>query len=294
MNGDELLVGQIQGAESEAQRRLYFAELIHSYQAMAYRYSFAILGDAQLAEDATQEAFLTAYQLLWQLREPKAFSGWLRRILQTHSHRLLKEGRRSHQSLEQAADWVAEQSPLQTHLEHLELQEAVRAGIETLPESLQTPVVLHYLEHYSLQEIADTLDISLAAVKKRLERARHQLKERMREMAHEYLESIPSGRGFTAEIFTTLMEAAAVEGQYMLLETLLVEGIDVDEQDADGQTMLHWAARAGHLGAVELLLEYHPDLDRRDQAGRTALQLAILDGHQQVAERLRHAARPSQ
>src|SRR4051794_33912379 len=99
MNGDQFLVIQVQSAQSAEQRRTLFDQLVRRFHAMVFGYSCAILGDIQLAEDATQEAFLTAYQLLGQLREPQAFGGWLRRIAHTHCHRLLKEGKSSTQSL---------------------------------------------------------------------------------------------------------------------------------------------------------------------------------------------------
>jgi RNA polymerase sigma factor (sigma-70 family) len=291
MTTDELLVVRAQAAETEAQRRTLFAELVFRYQEMAYGYTFALLGDVQLAEDVTQEAFLTAYQLLPQLREPQAFPAWLRRIVHSHCHRLLKQGKLSMQSLEVAGELAAEQPSPQMILEQLELQDAVQATIGSLPKSQQAPVELYYLGDYSQQEIADRLNLSLAAVKKRLERARYRLHERMRGMAQEYLQSRAQIGGITADLFTSLMDAAALEGQYIHLEMLFLEGLDVNEQDANGQTLLHWAARAGHLGAVELLLTYHPDLTRRDHAGQTALQLAMENGHTLVAERLRHHSR---
>jgi ankyrin repeat protein len=147
--------------------------------------------------------------------------------------------------------------------------------------------MLYYLDNYSQLEIAKILKLSLAAVKKRLERARYHLEERMRGMAQEYLQSTPQGRRVTVELFTTFMEAAAAEGQYVLLETLLLEGMDVDEPDSNGQTILHWAAKEGHLQAVELLLNYHADSARRDHTGRTPLQLAVEGRHSEVAKRLR-------
>jgi DNA-directed RNA polymerase specialized sigma24 family protein len=48
---------------------------------MAYGYAYSILSDFHLAEEATQEAFIEAYQHLRSLRSPDAFPGWLRRIV---------------------------------------------------------------------------------------------------------------------------------------------------------------------------------------------------------------------
>ncbi len=45
---------------------------------MAYSCAYAVIGDFQLAQDAVQEAFITAYRDLDKLQKPNAFAGWLR------------------------------------------------------------------------------------------------------------------------------------------------------------------------------------------------------------------------
>lgn len=284
--GDEQLVIQTQNAVAEPQRNALFTQLVHRYEAMAHGYTYAILGDVQLAEDATQEAFLTAYQRLSELREPKAFAGWLRRILHTHCLRLLQHSQPATGLLELSADLTGTEPSPEALLERAEFQKDVQNIIASLPQEQQLPLLLYYFGDYSQREIAENLNLSLAAVKKRLERARYRLEERMRDMAQEYLSTQPTQNG-APHTFAPLMEAAAQEGQYVLLETLLVEGMDINEPDQNGQTLLHWAARAGHLEAVELILSYQPDLSRRDRAGRTALQAALECKQTEVAERLR-------
>ena len=79
VTGIESLVGEVAGAESADGRLAAFAEIVRRYQDMAYGCAYAILGDFHLAEDASQEAFVAAYRELPNLREPKAFAGWLRR-----------------------------------------------------------------------------------------------------------------------------------------------------------------------------------------------------------------------
>lgn len=58
-----------------------YAELVRRFQDMAVGYSYSLVGDFQLAEDAAQEAFFEAYRTLENLREPAAFPGWFRRIV---------------------------------------------------------------------------------------------------------------------------------------------------------------------------------------------------------------------
>ena len=58
-----------------------FSELVRRYQDVAFASAYARLGDRQLAEDAVQEAFLTAFRQLDQLRNEAAFPAWLRSIV---------------------------------------------------------------------------------------------------------------------------------------------------------------------------------------------------------------------
>src|SRR5947209_7871682 len=72
-------------------RQAAFSLIVERYQDAAYGYALATLGDPHLAWDAAQEAFLTAYCSLAQLRSPEAFPGWLRRIVRTRCRHLRRE-----------------------------------------------------------------------------------------------------------------------------------------------------------------------------------------------------------
>src|ERR1700754_1106480 len=76
--------------QSPAERHEAFGELVARFQDMAFACAFSVLGDFYLAEDAAQEAFITAWQRLGQLRAPEAFAGWLRRIVLTQCSRLTR------------------------------------------------------------------------------------------------------------------------------------------------------------------------------------------------------------
>ena len=64
---------------------------------------------------------------------------------------------------------------------------------------------------------------------------------------------------------STALESVALESQLNTLELLLVDGLDVNTQSKDGQTLLHWAAQRGHLDATELLLKNGADPDAKDK-----------------------------
>src|SRR3954463_9589919 len=76
------LVGPAASGEAEA-----FGQLVLRFQDLALAYAGAVLGERAGAEDAVQDAFVDAWRLLAQLREPEAFPGWLRRIVFKHCDR---------------------------------------------------------------------------------------------------------------------------------------------------------------------------------------------------------------
>ena len=81
-------------AEALAGRREAFADLVRKHQYYAYGTAVGMLSDFDLAYDVVQESFLTAYQDLRKLRDPKRFGGWLRGIVRHTAHRALRELRR--------------------------------------------------------------------------------------------------------------------------------------------------------------------------------------------------------
>src|SRR5262245_51088506 len=77
------------GASAEA-RLEAFSALVRHFQDLAYGCAYAVLRNSALAEEIAQEAFVTAWRRLHQLREPAAFSGWLRRIVISHCNRFMR------------------------------------------------------------------------------------------------------------------------------------------------------------------------------------------------------------
>ena len=82
------LVTEARGGNLEA-----YGTIVRRFQDMACGYAYAILADFHAAEDAAQEAFVETYLKLGDLRVPKAFPGWLRRIVFKHCDRLARRSR---------------------------------------------------------------------------------------------------------------------------------------------------------------------------------------------------------
>jgi RNA polymerase sigma factor (sigma-70 family) len=168
------LVKQAQTGTSE-ERRVAFDRLVLAYQGMAVHYAQTLTIDRHIAEDAVQEAFLTAYLRIDQLREPEAFPFWLRRIIQTHCDRMLRRKQPRQEPLE-FHDLTTEPNSPEALLEVREVQDRVHHAVISLPENERAVAEGFYFQGESQQEIADRLEIPLTTVKKRLQYARQHLR----------------------------------------------------------------------------------------------------------------------
>jgi DNA-directed RNA polymerase specialized sigma24 family protein len=104
-----------------AEKQEAFCELVRMFQDMAYGCGYAVLGDFCLAQDAAQEAFISAWQKLSQLRQPEAFPGWLRRIVLTECNRLIRRQRLRTISLDEGMNLPAPHLDPQSAIEKDEL-----------------------------------------------------------------------------------------------------------------------------------------------------------------------------
>ena len=263
--------------------------LVERFQGAAYRSAVAALGDPHLAWDAAQEAFLTAYCSLDQLRAPDAFPGWLSRIVRTHCRRLRRDNEPPLASLEAVdgsepgahllASGRGAQSDPAAVAEGRERRAVIASTVRMLPAGQQVVIVLFYVGGYPQHEIAERLGLPLTTVKKRLQAARRQLQVKMVSLMDE---DVPRQRGpqhlpprtawilHLARVLTTVAVAAS-DDDGSALELLLLDGLDVNAPDGTGRTLLSWAARRGQVGTIAWLLRHGAAVNGHDRAGRTPL-----------------------
>ena len=177
-----------------AERHAAFGQLVRHFQAMVYATAAGILDDKQLAEEAVQEAFITAYQKLPQLREPDAFPGWIKQIGRNAALRLVRGKGLPTDSLDNAHDIPTAEADPALKAEVSDLREQILTAVEALPEHERRVVELFYIQGYSQREVADVLTLPLTTVKKRLQYARQRLRETMVELYSPTL-SIASPQG---------------------------------------------------------------------------------------------------
>jgi RNA polymerase sigma-70 factor, ECF subfamily len=216
MDTYEALVQQAQ--ESGVEARSAFGELVERFREAAEGWAYDVLEDRTLAEDAAQEAFLTAYQHLDQLREPKAFPAWLKRIVLTQCSRLTRKKTLAMEWLDEDAAPVDDPTE---EMDERELKARVLQAVNNLPEHERTVTELFYLTGYSQQEIARQLDVPLTTVKKRLQYARERLKESMPVMA---LGQASHSSSFDSALFS----AAGFDSPELLFDWLnIIEALPV-------------------------------------------------------------------
>jgi RNA polymerase sigma-70 factor, ECF subfamily len=162
-----------------------FNALVLRYQDNVYTLAYRIMGEAQSAADATQEAFIIAYRRLDTYRGG-SFRAWLLRITTNHCYDELRRlRRRPVVSVEDLADPDIEDgaalpdpgdTPEQI-VQQRELQRAIQGCINSLSPDQRVVLVLSDIEGLNYQEIADNAGISLGTVKSRLSRARAAIRD---------------------------------------------------------------------------------------------------------------------
>jgi len=157
-----------------AGQRQAFGPLVERHLPAVYAVAFARTGNHADAEDVAQEAFLAAFQSLHTLREPGKFEGWVVAIARRAAAKLRERRPQNEASGAGAMDEMTYPDPARQELRRL-----LREEIERLEDEPREVLLLHYFAGLSAGEIAGTLDITREAAKKRLQRARQTLSERL-------------------------------------------------------------------------------------------------------------------
>lgn len=161
-----------------------FNQIVREYQASVYRTAYRVLGERASAEDATQDAFISAFKHIRSYRGG-SFKAWLLRIVTNACYDQLRvKQRRPTTSLDatdensEEPNWVADdgESPAE-FAERRELGATIQRGIATLADDQRITLVLSDVEELSYDEIAHVMGTNVGTVKSRLSRARAELRD---------------------------------------------------------------------------------------------------------------------
>lgn len=157
----EVLIARAKDGDADA-----FAALIQKNMKAMYKIGRSVLRSDEDVADAIQDAILTAFERLNQLKEPRVFPSWLARILVNKCYDLLRK--------------KTQVVPMETLPEEL-VPDAGYGNVEwkealsCLEEKYRLILILYYIEGFKTGEIGQILDIPEATVRTRLARGRKQL-----------------------------------------------------------------------------------------------------------------------
>lgn len=181
---EALLVRQAASGDLDA-----FNQLVLAYQNTAYNHAYALLGDMDLAEDATQESFIKAFQGMDQFRGG-SFRGWLLKIVTNSAYDLLRRSNRhptqplfpedeNDEEIESPA-WLADpNASVQESVEQNQESAQLYKMLDELPDVYRSVITLIDINELDYSEAAEALSVPVGTVKSRLARARLQMQKKL-------------------------------------------------------------------------------------------------------------------
>ncbi|HEY3203015.1 MAG TPA: sigma-70 family RNA polymerase sigma factor [Thermoanaerobaculia bacterium] len=185
------LVRRIKRGDDEA-----FREMVERYNARVYSLSYGVLRNSEDAEEATQDTFLTLYRKIGTFDESKKFFSWFYRValnqaysrarrrkpvstisLEDYLPRFRADG---HPVSPEFAAWV---DGVEDEAIAKDLAERAAGFIAELPETYRDVIWMVDVEEMKPADVAETLEISIPALKSRLHRARLYVRQRLAEVA---------------------------------------------------------------------------------------------------------------
>lgn len=168
--------------------RKQFERIVREHGPWMQRLCQRLLGDAGLAEDGVQEAMITIFRKLPELKEPAALKGWLYRITLNQCLTMLRRKQAVESEFHEGtgpecdkngcrieAPWAHFETP-EALLQSSQNRQFILARIAELPEPYRLVLLLRDIEEFSTVESAELLEITETNVKVRLHRARAALK----------------------------------------------------------------------------------------------------------------------
>ena len=175
----------IQDESASAELERAFTEIVEQYSDLAYSVAFRMLRNAEDAEDAVQEAYISAYKSLPNFKGQSKLSTWLYRIVVNACLMKIRKDKSRAKYLSEKAfddalvyDWKNDPEEAAVNSE---LRSILESGLDLLSPDLRAALVLRDIQGLSTEEAAEVLEISIASLKSRLHRARIQFRKHLEE-----------------------------------------------------------------------------------------------------------------
>lgn len=154
--------------------------LVKLYQDAVYRFGRAMCGTPEDAQDVVQDTLMTALQKVGEFRGDASFRTWLYAIARSQCSRRRRKTRREFLTAEEHLGLREMPDPAPLAVETLQSNDdraKVQAAIDTLPDMYREVLVLRDIEGMTAPQVAETLGLTVEAVKSRLHRARGRIRD---------------------------------------------------------------------------------------------------------------------
>ena len=187
---DAVLVKDLKNGDPKAME-----EIVRRYSNKVYNLAYHLTRDTSAAEEIMQDVFLTVIAKINTLTNDAFFSTWLYRVTTNASYGFLRKEKKfteqtvSEEEVDQepAIDYVYDWSTLPDDiLLSEESRKILEYSIDSLPEAMRTVVIMKDVEGFSNEEIAQTMGLSVPAVKSRLHRGRLILRDQLADYFMKY------------------------------------------------------------------------------------------------------------
>lgn len=175
---DRDLIERVLAGDPSAERALY-----DTHVDRVFRLVYRMAGDLHRAQDYTQEAFVRAFRRLADFRGESALGTWICAIAVSVTLNGLRSVRRA-RDREVGLDQVPSVGERPREADP-DLKQRLTSAIDRLPEGYRTVFVMHDVEGYTHQEIADTLGVQPGTSKAQLFRARARLRAALADFARD-------------------------------------------------------------------------------------------------------------
>jgi RNA polymerase sigma factor (sigma-70 family) len=192
-----------------------FAQIVERYQRVVYAVAYAATRDRALADDLAQDTFVVAWHRLDSLRDATRLPAWLCGIARNLARDALKRRRREREH--DAIEVVDPATPFDA-LSDAESERLVAAALAAIPDVYREPLVLFYVEHRSVEDVASALGLTAHTTNKRLSRGRQHLAARVEELVARKLE----GRGPRRDLVPCVLAAIDAPGSDLHVDTTAI------------------------------------------------------------------------
>ena len=167
---EALAVTQMRAGNTDA-----FNDFVERYQAPIQRYLYRLTGDSELAKDLTQDTFMHAYKKIMKENSPLTLKTWIYRIATNCARKSRRRARLL--SFIPLDGRERDNSVIGTQADRTDIRLAIGEALCRVSPDQRICMVLHFIEGFKYQEIADILSISDEAVRKRVARGSREFKK---------------------------------------------------------------------------------------------------------------------